>query len=117
MADYTSKVPFYTFPVDSLATQEEALAQNPLMQRLLASRQTYTNDPHRPIYHYINPEANLNDPNASGRAIGICSIRPIHPKIPASTGATPSAPTSSTGATYPIASTPAPSTAVSQGPH
>ena len=63
MADYTSKVPFYTFPVDSLATQEEALAQNPLMQRLLASRQTYTNDPHRPIYHYINPEANLNDPN------------------------------------------------------
>ena len=63
MADYTSKVPFYTFPVDSLATQEEALAQNPLMQRLLASRQTYANDPHRPIYHYVNPEANLNDPN------------------------------------------------------
>tara|TARA_B100000676_G_scaffold27844_1_gene25799 strand:+ start:36 stop:1574 length:1539 start_codon:yes stop_codon:yes gene_type:complete len=63
MADFTSKVPFYTFPTDSLAAQEEALAQNPLMQRLLASRQAYAGDPHRPIYHYINPEANLNDPN------------------------------------------------------
>ena len=63
MADFTSKVPFYTFPTDSLAAQEEALAQNPLMQRLLAARQAYAGDPHRPIYHYINPEANLNDPN------------------------------------------------------
>ena len=41
MVDYTSKVPFYSFPTDSLAAQEEALAQNPLMQRLLASRQAY----------------------------------------------------------------------------
>ena len=63
MVDYTSKVPFYSFPTDSLAAQEEALAQNPLMQRLLASRQAYAGDPHRPIYHYINPDANLNDPN------------------------------------------------------
>ena len=63
MVDYTSKVPFYSFPTDSLAAQEEALAQNPLMQRLLASRQAYAGDPHRPVYHYINPEANLNDPN------------------------------------------------------
>ena len=60
--DYTSKVPYYTFP-DTLAEQEEALATNPLMQRLLEARRSYAGDPHRPIYHYINPEANLNDPN------------------------------------------------------
>lgn len=61
--DYTSKVPFYTFPIESLEAQEGALASNPLMQRLIASRGTYQNDPHRPVYHYVNPEANLNDPN------------------------------------------------------
>ena len=61
-SDYTSKVPYYTFP-DTLAEQEEALATNPLMQRLLEARRSYAGDPHRPIYHYINPEANLNDPN------------------------------------------------------
>lgn len=61
--DYTSKVPFYSFPTSSLEDQEAALATNPLMQRLIASRQTYADDPHRPIYHYVNPEANLNDPN------------------------------------------------------
>jgi len=63
MPDYTSKVPFYTFPTDSLEAQETALADNPLMQRLIESRKTYANDPHRPIYHYVNPEAMLNDPN------------------------------------------------------
>lgn len=60
--DYTSKVPFYTFP-NTRQEQETALANNPLMQRLLDARKTYQNDPHRPIYHYVNPEANLNDPN------------------------------------------------------
>tara|TARA_Y100000588_G_scaffold279134_1_gene295939 strand:- start:10079 stop:11653 length:1575 start_codon:yes stop_codon:yes gene_type:complete len=62
MPDYTSAVPFYTFP-DTLEEQETALESNPLMQRLNAYRETYADDPHRPIYHYINPEANLNDPN------------------------------------------------------
>ena len=60
--NYTSKVPRYRFP-DTLAEQEAALASNPLMQRLLASRRTYAGDPHRPLYHYVNPEAMLNDPN------------------------------------------------------
>ena len=60
--DYTSKVPLYTFPT-TLAEQEAALASNPLMQRLIASRKTYASDPHRPIYHYVNPEGTLNDPN------------------------------------------------------
>ena len=61
-SDYTSKVPHYTFPT-TLAEQEAALASNPLMQRLIASRKTYASDPHRPIYHYVNPEGTLNDPN------------------------------------------------------
>ena len=46
-SDYTSKVPYYTFP-DTLAEQEEALATNPLMQRLLEARRSYAGDPHRP---------------------------------------------------------------------
>ena len=62
MADRTSLVPNYTFP-DTLEEQEAALATNPLMQRLIESRATYAGDPHRPAYHYVNPEAMLNDPN------------------------------------------------------
>ncbi|MEM7533912.1 MAG: glycoside hydrolase family 32 protein [Chloroflexota bacterium] len=60
--DYTSKVPFYSFP-NTLEEQEAALESNPLMQRLNAYRKNYENDPHRPIYHYVNPEHRLNDPN------------------------------------------------------
>ena len=60
--DFTSKVPHYTF-AETLEEQEEQLKTNPLMQRLNAYRKTYEGDPHRPIYHYINPEAMLNDPN------------------------------------------------------
>ncbi len=47
----------------TLEEQEAALATNPLMQRLIESRATYADDPHRPAYHYVNPEAMLNDPN------------------------------------------------------
>ena len=61
--DQTSKVPYHTFPTDSLEAQEAALAENPLLKRMLDYRETYTDDPHRPIYHYVNPEAMLNDPN------------------------------------------------------
>ena len=60
--DFTSKVPFYTFP-DILAEQEAALKTNPLLLRMIASREAKKDDPHRPIYHYVNPEARLNDPN------------------------------------------------------
>ena len=62
MPDYTSLVPQYTFP-EALEEQEAALAANPVMQRLIASRKSYAADPHRPIYHYVNPEGTLNDPN------------------------------------------------------
>ena len=60
--DFTSKVPHYTFP-DTLDEQEAALKTNPLMRRLIASRKKMAGDPYRPIYHYVNPEARLNDPN------------------------------------------------------
>jgi beta-fructofuranosidase len=62
MADYRSKVPPYEFPADSLAAQEAALADNPLLQRFHAARAAY-DDRHRPLYHYVNPEGALNDPN------------------------------------------------------
>jgi beta-fructofuranosidase len=62
MNDFTSLVPQYTFP-NTLEEQEAALATNPLLQRMIAARAAYDGDPHRPIYHYINPEAMLNDPN------------------------------------------------------
>ena len=60
--DYTSLVPHYTFP-DTLEEQREALATNPLLQRMNEARKGYEGDPHRPIYHYVNPEHTLNDPN------------------------------------------------------
>jgi len=60
--DYTSRVPKHTF-ADTLQEQEAQLKTNPLMQRLIASRKTMADDPHRPIYHYVNPEGRLNDPN------------------------------------------------------
>jgi beta-fructofuranosidase len=60
--DYTSRVPFYSFPT-TLDEQEAALASNPLLQRMLAHRRRYDSDPHRPLYHYVNPESRLNDPN------------------------------------------------------
>ena len=63
--DYTSLVPHYTFP-NTLEEQREALATNPLLQRMNEARKSYEGDPHRPIYHYVNPEHTLNDPN------GIC---------------------------------------------
>ncbi len=63
MPDYTSLVPKYDFPTDSIEAQEAALATNPLLQRMVAAREAYAGDRHRPTYHYVNPEAMLNDPN------------------------------------------------------
>ena len=48
--DYTSLVPFHTFP-DTLEEQREALKTNQLLQRMNKYRKSY-DDPHRPIYHY-----------------------------------------------------------------
>ena len=60
--DYTSRVPQYTF-ADTLDEQLAQLEANPLMRRLIESRKSMVGDPHRPIYHYVNPEHMLNDPN------------------------------------------------------
>lgn len=60
--DYTSKVPHYTFG-NTLLEQENQLKNNPLMLRLIESRKKLSVDKFRPVYHYVNPEGNLNDPN------------------------------------------------------
>ena len=59
---YRSLAPKYRFS-DTLGEQEAELASNPLLNRMLASRKSKANDQHRPIYHYVNPENTLNDPN------------------------------------------------------
>ena len=61
-SDYTSLVPKYTF-ADSLEEQERQLSENPLLRRMNEARKKMDSDPHRPIYHYVNPESTLNDPN------------------------------------------------------
>ena len=61
-SDYTSLVPKYVF-ADTLEKQESELQVNPLMLRLREARTKLSGDPHRPVYHYVNPEAMLNDPN------------------------------------------------------
>ena len=60
--DYTSRVPQYTF-ADTLDEQQAQLEANPLLRRLIESRKSMAGDPHRPTYHYVNPEHMLNDPN------------------------------------------------------
>lgn len=60
--DYTSKVPQYKF-AETLKEQEAQLKTNPLLLRFYESRKKMAGDPHRPIYHYVNPEGRLNDPN------------------------------------------------------
>jgi len=60
--DFTSRVPAFTF-AETLAEQEAQLKTNPLMLRFAESRKKMADDPHRPIYHYVNPEGRLNDPN------------------------------------------------------
>lgn len=57
-----SLIPQYTFS-ETLEEQEKELATNPLLLRFHAARAAQASDPHRPIYHYVNPEGRLNDPN------------------------------------------------------
>lgn len=60
--DFTSLVPQYSFPA-TLDEQEKALETNPLLFRFRESRKKLSGDPYRPVYHYVNPEGMLNDPN------------------------------------------------------
>ena len=64
-SDRESKVPKFNYP-DTFSDQISSLEKDHLIQRLSQSRSTYKDDPHRPIFHYVNPENTLNDPN------GIC---------------------------------------------
>jgi beta-fructofuranosidase len=59
---YVSAVPKFTFG-KTLKEQEKQLKTNPLMLRLMESRKKLADDRFRPIYHYVNPEGKLNDPN------------------------------------------------------
>jgi beta-fructofuranosidase len=60
--DNTSRVPKFAF-ADTVEEQEAQLKTNPLMLRFKESRKRMAHDSHRPIYHYVNPEHRLNDPN------------------------------------------------------
>ena len=60
--DTTSRVPKFTFG-KTLEAQEAQLKDNPLMLRFAESRKKLSADPHRPLYHFVSPEGNLNDPN------------------------------------------------------
>ena len=57
-----SPIPQYTFS-NTLEEQERELESNPLMIRFKESREKLSDDRYRPVYHYVNPEGNLNDPN------------------------------------------------------
>ncbi|MEM7476797.1 MAG: glycoside hydrolase family 32 protein, partial [Planctomycetota bacterium] len=57
-----SPIPIYGFGA-TLEEQEKQLAKNPYLERLHRARAKQANDPHRPIFHYVNPEGRLNDPN------------------------------------------------------
>ena len=57
-----SKIPVYRFGT-TLEEQQTQLAENPYLDRLRKARKIQESDPYRPIYHYVNPEGRLNDPN------------------------------------------------------
>jgi len=57
-----SLVPKYRF-ASNIEEQMEQLASNPLLKRFAESRKRLAEEPYRPVYHYVNPEGNLNDPN------------------------------------------------------
>ena len=47
----------------NLDAQEAQLAVDPIVERMKAARKAKADDPFRPLYHYVNPENTLNDPN------------------------------------------------------
>ncbi len=60
--NYTSLAPQYEF-AETLAEQEAQLKENPMLRRMMASRKEMASDRYRPVYHYVNPENWMNDPN------------------------------------------------------
>ena len=61
-SDRESKVPKYSYPF-SFSEQIKSLEKDEILERLNSSRLSYKDDPYRPIFHYVNPENTLNDPN------------------------------------------------------
>ncbi|MEI7591472.1 MAG: glycoside hydrolase family 32 protein, partial [Deltaproteobacteria bacterium] len=59
---YPSPVPRQVFS-KTLAVQELELKANELMLRFASSRQRLAADRYRPLYHFVSPENELNDPN------------------------------------------------------
>lgn len=59
---YISPVPKSTFGT-TLEQQEQQLKTDPLVLRFAESRKKQSNDPYRPLYHFVSPESTLNDPN------------------------------------------------------
>ncbi len=60
--DYESKVPKFNY-AQTLPKQQAQLETNPLMLRFRKSRLRLAADPHRPIYHFVNPENRMGDAN------------------------------------------------------
>lgn len=60
--DYTSKVPKFIFS-NTLSKQQEQLKTNPLVIRMKESREKLSVEKYRPVYHFVSPEGNQNDPN------------------------------------------------------
>lgn len=60
--DYRSRVPRRHF-AHTLPEQEVQLETDPLLERFARSREELAADPHRPLYHFVSPESNMNDPN------------------------------------------------------
>lgn len=60
--DYTSKVPRGHFS-NNLTDQNKELKNDVLIKRFKVSREAFSSDPHRPLYHFVSPESTLNDPN------------------------------------------------------
>ena len=58
-----SDVPMAASAQQVRAAQEVQLRQDPTLRRFAVSRQELAADPHRPLYHFVSPEGNLNDPN------------------------------------------------------
>ena len=59
---YPPKIQQKTY-AKTLEEQQRQLENGDLIRQFAASRQRLSTDPYRPIYHYVNPEGNLNDLN------------------------------------------------------
>ena len=60
--DFPSKAPKRTYAT-TLDEQLDELRTDELMLRFAESRRQLASDPHRPIYHFVNPEGYMSDPN------------------------------------------------------